>query len=152
LNQDRDILSDLADQKECIFCKIEQDNNMAQVVYKDEYTLAFMDPRQFHPGHILVIPRKHIKDIRELDSTTAGVFMLNLSKLTQAVSQCFPNKGISIWHSIGSAAYQEVPHMHFHIHPRQPNDNFFKIYPQGVPKNTDRKTLSEYAEQLKKYL
>ncbi len=138
--------------EECIFCKIEHDNNLASIVYKDELTLAFMDWRQFHPGHTLIIPRKHFNDIRELDPTTGGALMSTLSKITQAVSVCFPNDGISVWHSIGSAAFQEVPHLHLHVHPRHYNDEFLKVYPDGPPENAVVSILEECAEKLRQIL
>ena len=134
--------------KDCIFCKIEHDNKLGQIVYKDDLTLAFMDLRQFHPGHTLIIPRKHFNDIRELNSTTGNALMQTLSKITQAVSECFPNEGISIWHSIGPAAFQEVPHLHIHVHPRQYNDQFLKVYPNSPPRNTAISILEEFAEKI----
>jgi diadenosine tetraphosphate (Ap4A) HIT family hydrolase len=42
----------------------------ASVVAEDKLTLAFVDLRQFHPGHVLVIPKHHFPDIRELDVET----------------------------------------------------------------------------------
>ena len=41
---------------ECIFCDIVAASQQANVVYEDDLILAFMDRRQFHPGHVLVIP------------------------------------------------------------------------------------------------
>ena len=49
----------------CLFCEIAAGRQAASVVSQDELTLAFLDLRQFHPGHTLVIPRAHIPDIRE---------------------------------------------------------------------------------------
>lgn len=115
---EEDIFKEIHNQKECIFCKIESNNELAQIVYKDEFVFAFMDPRQYNPGHILILPRKHFHDVGELDQETGVALMAALTKLTKAVSECFPNEGVSIWHSIGPAAYQEVPHLHMHIHPR----------------------------------
>ncbi len=64
--------------EECVFCKIVQDNSLAQVAYKDDYTLAFMALRQFHPGHTLIIPIRHFNDIRELDPATGAALMATL--------------------------------------------------------------------------
>jgi len=40
-------------------------------------------------------------------------------------------EGISVWHSIGEAAFQEVPHLHFHVHPRMIGDDALRIYPRA---------------------
>ena len=103
---------------ECIFCDIAQGTRPASVVFADELTMAFVDLRQFHDGHTLVIPRHHTRDVRDLDDTTGAAFMATVIRITRAVDAAFPNEGLSLWHSIGPAAFQEVPHLHFHIHPR----------------------------------
>jgi len=43
----------------------------ATIVCEDQDAVAFMDLRQFHPGHALVIPRAHVGDIRDADEETA---------------------------------------------------------------------------------
>jgi dihydrofolate reductase len=47
--------------------------------------------------------------------------------LVQFVGLAFPNQGLSVWHSIGEAAFQEVPHLHIHIHPRLTGDNLLYV-------------------------
>jgi len=54
----------------CVFCQIVRGAEPASVVWEDELTMAFLDRRQFHPGHTLVIPRQHLCDVRELDHKT----------------------------------------------------------------------------------
>jgi histidine triad (HIT) family protein len=52
---------------DCVFCEIATRHVAASIVHQDESTLAFVDLRQFHPGHVLVIPRHYFQDVRELD-------------------------------------------------------------------------------------
>lgn len=129
---------------ECVFCAIAQGEAPASIVCANDIALAFIDLRQFHPGHTLVIPRKHFHDVRELDDTTGAAFMAMVSRVTRAVGRAFPNQGLSLWHSIGEAAFQEVPHLHIHIHPRFIGDNVMRVYPH-VQSNTERSTLDSYA-------
>jgi Scavenger mRNA decapping enzyme C-term binding len=56
----------------CVFCEIVEGTREASIVYEDELTMAFVDLRQFHAGHTLVIPRRHIPDVRELDDATGA--------------------------------------------------------------------------------
>jgi histidine triad (HIT) family protein len=51
----------------CVFCEIVRGTHAASIVCEDDLTVAFIDLRQFHAGHTLVIPRKHLRDVRELD-------------------------------------------------------------------------------------
>ncbi len=135
----------------CVFCDIADEIRPASVVYADAWTMAFIDIRQFHSGHTLVIPRQHVSDIRHLDETTGAAVMATLIRVTGAVDAAFPNEGMSLWHSIGPAAFQEVPHLHFHIHPRKTADGFLRVYP-SPPLNADESTRDEYAERIRLFL
>jgi histidine triad (HIT) family protein len=121
------------------------------IVYQDDLTVAFIDPRQHNPGHVLVVPRKHINDIRQLDPRIGAALMDTLIKITNAVAQAFPSEGMSVWHSIGPAAFQEVPHMHMHVHPRRLGDGLLRVYP-GEPVDADPGARASYAERLRKEL
>lgn len=121
---------------DCIFCQIARGEAAASIAHADALTLAFIDLRQFHPGHVLVIPRAHLHDLRELDAETAAALMQTVVRMTRAVDRCFPNQGISLWHSIGPGAHQEVPHLHVHIQPRKIGDGFLRVYPGAIPGST----------------
>lgn len=69
--------------------------------------MAFVDLRQFNVGHTLVIPREHIQDVRGLDEVTGAALMATTARIARAVSTAFPNDGLSLWQSIGPAAFQE---------------------------------------------
>jgi histidine triad (HIT) family protein len=135
----------------CVFCAIARGRAPASIVCENELVLAAIDLRQFHPGHTLVIPRQHFRDVRELDDTTGAALMAMVSRVTRGVGRAFPNQGLSVWHSIGEAAFQEVPHLHIHIHPRLIGDNVLYVYPQ-LPANEERSTLDAYAAILRAHL
>ena len=120
----------------CVFCEIVAGRLEAAVVWEDAATIAFMDLRQANAGHTLVIPRRHIPDVRDLDTETGAALMSSLVLVTRAVDAAFPSEGVNLWHSIGPAAFQEVPHLHFHILPRRRNDGLLRVYPT-LPNNTE---------------
>jgi histidine triad (HIT) family protein len=124
----------------------------ASIVYQDKLTMAFVDLRQFHPGHVLVIPKKHFNDVRDLDEHTGAALMSTVARVTRAVAKAFPNEGLSLWHSIGEAAFQEVPHLHIHIHPRKRDDDFLCVYPDKLPSEADPKTRDEIAARVREHL
>jgi histidine triad (HIT) family protein len=138
-------------EERCVFCEIVSGNEPASIVFEDELTMAFVDLRQFHPGHTLVIPRQHLHDVRELEPVTGGAVMATVSRVTRAVSAAFPNQGLSLWHSIGEAAFQEVPHLHIHIHPRLLDDSVLQVYPH-YPNTPDKSTRDEYALLIRSHL
>jgi histidine triad (HIT) family protein len=136
---------------ECVFCEIMAGRAPGDIVYQDDLTVAFIDPRQHNPGHVLVVPRTHINDIRELDPRTGAGLMDTLIKIAIAVTQAFPSEGMSLWHAIGPAAFQEVPHMHMHVHPRRLGDGLLRVYP-GPLLDADPVVRASYAERLRSAL
>jgi histidine triad (HIT) family protein len=136
---------------ECVFCGIVHRTQPASVVWEDDLTMAFVDLRQFHAGHTLVIPRKHLSDVRELDEMTGAALMASIARITRAVAAAFPNHGLSVWHSIGEGADQEVPHLHFHVHPRMLQERLLQVYP-CAPALPNKAVLDRYATTLRSHL
>lgn len=135
----------------CVFCAIAAGTDAASIVCADALTMAFVDLRQFHPGHTLVIPRAHVHDVRDLDAATGAALMNTLSRVTRAVGSAFQNEGLSVWHSIGAAAFQEVPHLHFHVHPRVIGDDLLQVYPHP-PKTPGKSVRDGYAAAIRTQL
>jgi len=135
----------------CAFCDIVAGRTPATIVASDALTVAFLDLRQFHPGHVLVVPRAHLADVREADEATAAAIIASVARMARAVSAVFPHDGLSVWHSIGPAADQEVPHLHFHVHPRRLGDGLLRVYP-SAPAHPDRGTLDEWGAKLRQVL
>ena len=57
----------------CIFCKIISREIPAEIVYEDDEVIAFPDINGLAPLHILIIPKKHIKSINDLDGNKNGI-------------------------------------------------------------------------------
>jgi histidine triad (HIT) family protein len=135
----------------CVFCEILAGRAPGDIVYEDDLTAAFIDPRQHNPGHVLVVPRAHIVDIRHLDQQTGAQLMNALIIIARAVDRAFPSEGMSLWHSVGPAAFQEVPHMHMHVHPRKLGDGLLRVYP-GATVDAEPLIRAAYAERLRQAL
>ena len=132
----------------CAFCDIADGAAPASVVAADALALAFLDLRQYHAGHVLVIPRRHVPDVRALDDDTGAALVRMVTRVARAVDRAFPGDGLSVWHSAGPGADQEVPHLHFHVHPRRMGDQVLRVYP-ATPAYPDRATLDAWAAQLR---
>ncbi len=141
----------MSEQPPCVFCQIVARQAPAAIVDEDPWTLSFVDQRQANRGHVLVVTKAHFTDVRELDPDTAGALMRTIVRITQAVGATFPNQGMSLWNSIGPAAFQEVPHVHFHIHPRLHDDQILQVYP-GPPVNADLQEREGIAAEVRRHL
>ena len=102
--------------EDCIFCKIVKGEIPSKKVYEDEEILAFEDINPMAPVHILVIPKKHIKSVNELEKEDnkliAKIFLVikNIAK-----EKGIDEKGYRVVTNIGENGGQEVKHLHFHI-------------------------------------
>ena len=100
----------------CIFCKIIKGEIPSNKVYEDEEILAFRDINPVAPVHILVIPKKHISYVTELqkeDEVLIGKIYSVINKI--AKQEGIDEKGFRIVINCKEDGGQEVPHLHFHI-------------------------------------
>lgn len=107
---------------DCVFCKIIKSEIPVDKIYEDENFLAFLDINPNNPGHTLLIPKVHYKDIYELPDKVLSQIGPLIKKLAVSVKQGVRSDGINIIMNNESAAGQIVPHAHFHIIPRFTND------------------------------
>ena len=96
----------------CIFCKIANKEIPSNLVYEDDYTVAFNDLNPQAPVHVLVIPKQHYSSLNELDDTNV------MSALLNAVKEVTKKLKITDYRTVintGKGAGQEVFHIHLHI-------------------------------------
>ena len=100
----------------CIFCKIIKGEIPCDKVYEDDKVLAFNDINPAAPVHFLVIPKKHIDsvmDLQENDYSLLQHIMKIIVKIAEEMG--IEKKGFRIVNNIGRDGGQTVPHLHFHI-------------------------------------
>jgi len=137
---------------DCPFCAIVAGRARASVILDDDSAMAFLDLRQAVPGHVLVVPRRHVPDIYELQPAEAAAVMQAAVRVAQALRAQFDPPGLNLWQSNGEAGGQEVPHFHLHVHPRRHGDDLLRVYPNGVPTTADPDRLDAWAGDLRQRL
>lgn len=131
----------------CIFCKIINNEIPSYKVYEDDVCLAILDISQVTPGHTLVMPKKHFKNILELDDETASHIFKVTKDLSKKISKLPNVLGLNVLNNCGEKAGQSVEHFHIHIIPRYENDNVILTFPTN---QTSEKQFIELLEKLKK--
>lgn len=125
-----------------IFEKIIDREIPANIVYEDNEVLAFMDAFPLSKGHTLVIPKRPIENIYELDDETGAKLMAAVTKVSKALRDAFNPKGLNVVQNNGSFASQSVFHLHFHLIPRYDDeyDGFnYKWNPVSEPGSDDER-------------
>jgi len=100
---------------DCLFCKIERNEIPSQRVYEDEDVIVIKDIAPKAKVHLLVIPRKHIASLNELnesDQALMGKIVLLLPKLAKEQGL---DEGFRTIVNTGKGGGQEVFHIHFHL-------------------------------------
>ncbi len=104
----------------CLFCEIADGNEPSEIVYQDGLAVAFLDHRPLFPGHVLLIPRRHIVTLAELPAADVAQFFQTVQRLEAAVERATQADGSFI--AINNIVSQSVPHLHVHIVPRRKKD------------------------------
>ncbi len=133
--------------EDCVFCRIVAGEAEASIAYEDAATLAFMDRGQFAQGHTLVVPKRHVKDIFELDDETGAAVMAATARVARGVDGAFSPHGINIWQS-NRAPWQEVFHFHVHVLPRWQGDGLVRFTPPSRER-PPRAELDRQAEAIR---
>ena len=130
---------------ETIFQKIIAGEVPADKVYETDQVLAFLDIKPVHKGHTLVIPKMAVQDIFSLGDDDAAHLMRAIVAVANAVKQATDAPGVNIVSNNGSAAGQEVFHLHFHIIPRFEKGEFHP-FPHTTYESDDER--AEYARRI----
>ena len=135
---------------DCIFCKIVKGEIPASIIFEDNVCMAFMDVFPIKEGHCLLIPKTHYVNMLDVDPDVAAHMNRRLIDLTRRVHKLYEPVGIMNVVANGPEAGQEVPHLHFHVIPRNHTDDFGFRFPEGYrEKMESRDELERVASLIK---
>jgi len=104
----------------CLFCSIVAGETPAVIVHETPDVLAFLDHRPLFPGHTLVVPRRHVVTVRDLDDATRDVLFAEVQRVAAAVQDAMGAQGSFV--AMNNVVSQSVPHLHVHAVPRNRKD------------------------------
>jgi histidine triad (HIT) family protein len=107
----------------CAFCEIAAGRLGAQMVLETPACLAFLDHSPLLIGHVLLIPRAHVKTLPEADDETLTGLAVALRALCAALPEALGADGSFV--AENNVVSQSVPHLHFHVVPRRRDDKLF---------------------------
>ena len=136
--------------RDCIFCKIANKEIPATVVFEDDDLLVFMDIGPIIKGHALVIPKKHYDPVTKTPDDLLAKLHLTAKRIAQAQMNGLGADGVNIMQNNGTAAGQEVPHIHVHVIPRFEGDGHHWNW--NAKKYDDFDEMAELADEMRKHL
>ena len=126
----------------CIFCQIASGKIQGLRIYENDNTLAFMDIAKDVDGHILVIPKKHCKNILDCDAETLSAVIQTVKTVSNHLTEHCGYEGVNLLNASGESAGQSVSHFHIHIIPRKKDDGI-DAWPRFEGAKEDIQTVFE---------
>lgn len=129
--------------EDCIFCKFIKGEIKVAKIYEDDNFFAFLDIRPINPGHTLLIPKKHIDYIFDLEEPLYSEAFKVAKKLSKPIQNVVKSRRIGI-----AIEGFGVPHVHIHIVPLNRGNEL----DPNMAKETDPEELEKLAEKIKNNL
>lgn len=102
--------------QDCLFCKIINREIPAEIVYEDEQVLVFKDINPMAPVHLVIIPKKHIPTLADMDENdTLLIGRVQLTAARLAVEMGLNDGGFRLVSNCGRDGGQTVMHIHYHL-------------------------------------
>lgn len=127
---------------DCVFCAIVAGDAPAEIIDSDEHTIAFMDINPATRGHALVIPRRHSRDLMEIDADDLQRTTLAAQRLGRRMGEALDAAGFNLLNACGLVAWQSVFHFHIHVIPRYEDD---PLKLPWIPRGADAEEIRRVA-------
>ncbi len=135
-------------QKKCIFCqnvKSKKENDF--VVFINKYSFCLLNIYPYNNGHLMVSPKKHVKDLSQLNKEELLDLFSCLDKAKKLLESTLKPDGFNIGINLSRSAGAGIPgHIHIHIVPRWNGDTNF------MPVVAKTKVISQSLSELHKLL
>jgi ATP adenylyltransferase len=135
--------------KGCVFCDFpaEEKDDERLIVYRGERSFVIMNRYPYNPGHTLVAPYRHAKDIEELSNEELLELMKDVRLTLKVIRKVMNPDGFNVGINIGEVAGAGMAeHLHVHIVPRWDGDSSF------MPILADVQVVPEALEETYKKL
>ncbi len=131
----------------CIFCRIAAGEIPSATLYEDDMFRVILDLGPANPGHALILPKEHFKDVTELDEKYAAKILPLAAKIGTAQRKALGADGFNVVQNNGTAAGQTVFHFHVHIIPRYDSETPIVAW---VPGKYADGEMEQTAEKIRK--
>jgi ATP adenylyltransferase len=119
----------------CVFCDLlagDDDEGMDRILGRDELAFVTLAKYPYNPGHLLVLPVRHVAELEDLTTDESGAIDALLRRSVHALRAESEPHGFNIGLNLGRVAGAGIPgHLHWHVVPRWGGDtNFMPVVGQ----------------------
>lgn len=105
---------------DCILCSILSGDPRVTslLIWQDEVFAVSANLYPYNAGHLMLFPKRHIKDPREMDAREDATFLPLMKKCLGILEELYHPLGFNVGFNLGDASGASVDHLHQHIVPR----------------------------------
>jgi histidine triad (HIT) family protein len=134
----------------CTFCRLADGTEPGSVVFADDLVVAFLDVMPINRGHTLIVPRRHMAFLAEVEPEEGARMFLVAQKVGRALRKSSIRcEAVNLILNDGAEAGQRVFHTHLHVVPRVLGDSLRRDLNAEMPTRED---LDAVAAELKRWL
>jgi histidine triad (HIT) family protein len=109
--------------RSCVFCRIIGGDEKVSVIFEDAEVIAFLDVQPLHRGHVLVLPKKHYKNLFYVPEELAARTFATARRILPGLRKATGSRAVNLFSPNGADGGQDIFHFHLHLIP----------VPQGQP-------------------
>ncbi|WP_434627208.1 HIT family protein [Chromobacterium sp. CV08] len=113
----------------CLGCRLANGGEAVHMVYEDEHVACFLDHEPFEEGHTLIVPKRHVVELEELDEEQTAAVMAAARLVSLAIKRLYRPDGITVCQNGG--VFNELAHFHLHVVPRRADRPFAEFYSEA---------------------
>jgi ATP adenylyltransferase len=136
-------------EERCVFCAIAAStapDSERYVIWSNETMICVLNAYPYASGHVLVMPRRHVRELEELSGEEAAGLWAAVHDSVAAVKTAYSPDGLNLGLNLGRAAGAGIPaHLHVHVVPRWIGDTNFmsataevRVLPEALPVSWQR--------------
>ena len=107
----------------CVFCRIIRGDEKVSIIYEGDDVIAFLDVQPLHPGHVLVLPKRHFKNLFYVPEALAARTFATARRILPGLRKATGSRAINLFSPNAAHGGQDVFHFHLHLIP----------VPEGAP-------------------
>lgn len=115
----------------CDFCRIAAGELPVQILWRADGFLAFADHDPINPGHLLLVPARHVRELWELSGDELAALSRAAAALSRALAAATGADGVTLAQNGGT--FNDVGHLRLHLIPRFSGDGFGWAGGRGGP-------------------
>ncbi|WRP04628.1 HIT family protein [Rossellomorea aquimaris] len=137
--------------KDCLGCRLANEKEKVFIIYENDHVSCILDHVPHHPGHTLILPKRHKVEVTEFNEEESRSIMEASQLVAQAIQALYEPNGITICQNGG--IYNELTHYHMHVIPRNEEaDRFGELFYGKAKVEQHSETLEETQEKMMDYI